>query len=310
MSNQPRLQAQGHPLGFGHAPSSIHLRPALRWPGNKPLALAFMVSAETYEIAPPDGAHQPPNLPGGFGRGPYPDLRAWSTREYGNRIGFFRVADELARHGFRAALAVDALTAMHRAPVIRRAQSLGWELAAHGRSVTQMVSSEMDEATEHAHLASAIDDIAQACGIRPTAWHGAEYGESMRTPGLLAGLGIHCLLDWTNDEQPFAIESGAGRVVAVPVAIDLDDVFAHWHRKVDMARWCAMVLEAATRLAEDGKTSGRCLVVNLHPWLIGQPWRATYLRELLAALSGMEGVWRATPQEIALAWRASDQAAG
>ena len=310
MNLRPELgngeEPQAHPFRMGYAPSSIHKRDPVSWPGGKPLALAFMVCGETYELCPPEGAQQPPNLPGGFGRGPYPDLRAWSTREYGNRVGFFRVADELARHNLRATLAVDALTARHKAEVLHRARFLNWDVAAHGQAVTQMLSSTMSEDDERCHIGRALKAVGDVTGEQASAWHGAEYGQSARTPALLAMQGVRCLLDFTNDEQPYAVETSSGRLIAVPIAVDLDDVFAHWHRKISMPRWVGMVLDAVEQLAKDGsraeKGGGRCLVVNLHPWLIGQPWRATYLRELLDALMRRDDIWHATPIELADHW--------
>ena len=92
-------------------------------------------------------------------------------------------------------------------------------------------------------------------------------------------------------------------LTAVPMLVDLDDVFAHWYRKLTMARWQRAVADALDRMIEDGKTQPRMLVLNLHPWLIGAPWRISYLDAVLADLKSRTGVWIATAGEIAQAWR-------
>ena len=94
-----------------HENSMIVTRPPLVWPGGKRVAFSIVVCAEYYELQPPDDAFIPPNVPGGFGRAPYPDVRAFSQREYGNRVGIFRVMDALDKHDMRATAAVDAVIA-------------------------------------------------------------------------------------------------------------------------------------------------------------------------------------------------------
>jgi allantoinase len=284
---------------FGREP--IVARAPLRWPGGRPLALAVVVSVEYYEMRPPEGAFIPPNVPGSFGRGPYPDFRAYSTREYGNRVGIFRIVDALSHHGVVATAAVDAYTARHRPRIVRACRERGWEIAAHGQALTQALSSAMVEADERRYIGDALDALAQCIGNRPKGWHGPEYGESARTPALLAEHGVEYVLDWPNDEQPYAMTTPAGALVSVPMAIDLDDVFAHWHRKLSMRRWTQAVSDAVDRLAADGCASGRLLVLNLHPWLTGQPHRITYLNELLAQLKLRDDIWWTTAGEVS-AW--------
>ncbi|MCX7158279.1 MAG: polysaccharide deacetylase family protein [Proteobacteria bacterium] len=284
-------------------PSPITMRKPVRWPGDARLAVGIVVSLEHYEMLQAPGAMIPGTLPGGMGRGPYPDFRSYSIREYGNRIGVFRVMETLARHGIRATAAIDGFTATHRPAIVKECLRHGWEVAAHGQAVTQVISEKLSEAEERSRIAAAIDAVERATGQRPVGWHGPEYGESKRTPGILADLGMKYVLDWPNDELPYAMRTPSGPLTAVPMLVDLDDVFAHWYRKLTMARWQRAVADALDRMLEDGKTQPRMLVLNLHPWLIGAPWRISYLDAVLADLKSRTGVWIATAGEIAQAWR-------
>jgi len=279
-------------------------RAAVTWPDNASVAFAVLISAEYYEMQPPETAFIPPNVPGGFGRGPYPDFRVYSARAYGNRVGIFRLFEALDRHGLPATVAVDALTARNCPAVVEHAVKRGWEIAGHGQSVTQVISSNMGEAEEREHIKSALDAIESVSGARPVGWHGAEYGESARTPTLLAELGVQYLLDWPNDEQPYAMTTPAGTITSVPTAVDCDDVFCHFHRRITMRRWVQCVVEALDRLADDGRGSGRLLVLNVHPWLMGHPFRVSYLDELLRDVAGRKDVWTATTGAIAAWWKA------
>lgn len=280
-------------------PLPIVERPMIRWPGGARLALAIVVSIEQYEIAQAADAFLPATLPGGMGRGPYPDFRSYSLREYGNRIGVFRVLHCLERHGLRATAAIDASVAQEKPVILRECLQRGWEIAGHGLAVNRILSAKLSKAEERAQIGAALDALERASGARPAGWHSPEYGESARTPGILADLGVKYLLDWPNDELPYAMRTDAGPLVSVPMLVDFDDVFAHWYRKLTMPRWQRSIAEAVDRLLEDGKTRPRMLVLNLHPWLIGQPWRISYLEAVLADLKRREGIWFATAGEIA-----------
>jgi peptidoglycan/xylan/chitin deacetylase (PgdA/CDA1 family) len=289
---------------YGRVP--LPRRRRLAWPNGAPAAFAVLVSAEYYEMQPPDDAFIPANVPGGFGRGPYPDFRVYTARAYGNRVGIFRLFDALDRCGVAATVAIDALTARHCPAVVEQTLKRGWEIVAHGQSVTRVISARMTVEEERAYIRSSLDAIEAAAGTRPGGWHGPEYGESARTPTLLAELGVRYVLDWPNDEQPYAMATPAGGIVSVPVAIDCDDVFCHVHRRIGMRRWTQCVIEAMDRLVHDGRESARLLVLNLHPWLTGHPFRVSYVEDVLRHVARRTDVWVASTGEIAAAWKAQD----
>lgn len=274
-------------------------RTPLRWPHGARVALCVVVCLEHYEIQPPEDAYAAPNLLGTLGRNPYPDFRTFSMREYGNRVGVFRVMQALDRAGIRATAAIDAATAERCPFVVEQCRTRGWEFAGHGQTVNRMISSRMSEDEERAYLRTSIDAVERFTGERPRGWLGPEFGESARTPALLAEAGLTYVLDWPNDDQPYQMHTPNGALISVPVSIEHDDTFAHWYRRMTMARWRRSVEEAFATLHEEGALDGRLFVLNLHPWLIGQPYRVSYLEEVLATLGGYADVWKATAGEVA-----------
>ena len=161
-----------------HQDSIIVRRPPLIWPSGHRAAFSVVVCAEYYELQPPDDAFVPPNVPGGFGRAPYPDVRAFSQREYGNRIGIFRMMEALDKHQIRATAAADAVIAGRYPYLIEQFQRRSWEIAGHGYSSTRVISNRMSEEQERNYIRASIDAVERACGTRPSGWHGPEYGES------------------------------------------------------------------------------------------------------------------------------------
>jgi peptidoglycan/xylan/chitin deacetylase (PgdA/CDA1 family) len=268
-------------------------RPPLAWPDGARVAVCVIVDLEHMEWRRPPDAYQVPNLAGGYGPGPFPDVTAWSHREYGHRVGVFRVLDALDACGVKPTIAMDALTAEHYPFIVRHVARRGDEVIGHGIAVNRMITSRMTEEEERTDIRSAIDALTRAFGTAPRGWLGPEYGESARTPRLLAEAGIRYVCDWVNDEQPYPLKVPQGALHALPVSLPLDDVNALWDRRVDVDRWAAMVEETFEVLYREGARNGRLLVLNLHPWLIGQPFRIGALERALSHVMRRQGVWAA-----------------
>jgi allantoinase len=273
-------------------------RAALGWPGDARVALCVIVNLGHVAWRHPSGSYQPPNLAGGYGPGPFPDVTAWSHREYGHRVGIFRVLDVLDKYGIKPAVALDVLTAENYPFLVRHCLGRGCEMIAHGVSVSQMITSRMSDQEEREYIHTSVDALTRAIGTAPAGWLGPEYGESPRTPQLLAQSGIRYVCDWVNDEQPYPLKVPDGELYALPIALPVDDVNALWDRRIDIDRYKEMIKETFETLYREGASNGRLLVLHLHPWLIGQPFRIGYLDEALGHIMNHKGVWAATGAEI------------
>ena len=273
-------------------------RPVLAWPEGARVALCVVVTLEHMEWSRAPGSYQLPNLAGGYGQGPFPDVTAWSHREYGHRVGIFRVLDALDTHGIKPTIAMDAITAEHYPFLVRHCRTRGDEVIGHGISVSQMITSRMSEEEERDYIRASVQSLTRAIGTAPLGWLGPEYGESTRTPRLLAEAGIRYVCDWVNDEQPYPLKVPQGELYALPISLPVDDLNALWDRRMDIDRYGAMIKETFDALYREGAHSGRLLVLHLHPWLIGQPFRIGCLEDALSHIMRREGVWAATGAEI------------
>jgi peptidoglycan/xylan/chitin deacetylase (PgdA/CDA1 family) len=286
-------------MDHGHyAWSPIITRGVLRWPENARVAVCVIVNLEHLEWNPPEGSYQPPSLAGGLAPRPFPDYARFSHRDYGHRVGIFRVLDVLERHRIKPTVAMDALTAEHYPYLVQHCLGRGCEIIAHGIAATRMLTSRMSEAEERAYIRQSVEALRRATGTAPVGWLSPEYGESARTPQLLAEAGIRYVCDWTNDEQPYPMQTPQGSLFALPILLELDDINALWDRRVTIDRYAELLHESFETLYRDGADTGRLLVLNLHPWLIGQPFRIRYLNEALGRIMRRQGVWGATGSEI------------
>jgi peptidoglycan/xylan/chitin deacetylase (PgdA/CDA1 family) len=270
--------------------------PASSWPAGAGLAASVVVWLDYFDVRPIDGAVQSRWLGGGPGTRPYPDYAKFAHREYGHRVGVFRLIDLLRDRGVPLALAIDALTAASYPALLEALADHEIEWIAHGEAVTRMVSSKLTEDAERAHIASVLDTLVAALPARPKGWLGAEYGESPRTPALLREAGVEYLLDWGNDDVPFRLRTPAGDLWAVPSLAAYDDSFALEHRKLPPAAFYGGV-NAAARAMLSEPPARRCITLNVRPWLSGQPFRSSHLDETLRRLSD-DGVWFATPGRL------------
>ena len=205
--------------------------------------------------------------------------------------------DVLEKHGIKPTVALDALTAANYPYLVRHLLDRGCEIIGHGVSVSRMITSNMSEQEERDYIQESLAALTTATGATPQGWLGPEYGESSRTPQLLAEAGIRYLCDWANDEQPYPLTTPQGDMIALPIMLEMDDVNALADRRVDVDRYAQMLKEGFDTLYEDGATNARLLALHLHPWLIGQPFRIGYLDDALGHMVRRQGVWAASGGE-------------
>lgn len=281
-----------------YAYSPLPTRPKLRWPGGQGLAFAPVLYVEHWDLLPQPGTRRVTGAQGPWGSF-VPDWRTFTYRDYGNRIGIWRVLEALGARGLRATVALGAAAAERHPEVVAACVARGHAFAAHPSHATRIHASHMSEAEERAAIAEAIAAVERATGTRPRGWIAQDFSESHRTPQLAAEAGLDWLADWPNDEQPYPLTTSP-RIISVPVAAELDDAQMLWSKLIPSWEWPPLVTEAATRLTADGQDNARCLVLGLHPWLIGQPHRIAYLEQALDGVLAAKP-WCATVDEIAVA---------
>ena len=277
--------------------SPLPRRAAFVWPNGAHVAFHVTLNIEHWELTPPEGSVKDQRFISEFG--PFePDYRTWTQREYGNRVGIFRILEVLDRHGVRASVAIGSSACKRYPHLVDEVTRRGWEVLAHGTHATRIISSKMTDAEQRHYIATSIEAVRRATGTAPKGWLGQDQGEAANTPALLAEAGIDYLVDWSNDDQAYLMRPG---LVVIPHQIEWDDIVLFWLRRVETWRYPALVEEAARTLAAEGAASGRNFGLSIHPWLFGMAHRIRYLDEALCRIRAIDGLWQATTGEIA-AW--------
>jgi allantoinase len=282
-----------------YAYEALPARAPIVWPDGARLAWSVFLYLEYWEVDPPKDAVTDPRMKDSVAPF-YPDYRTSTRMEYGNRVGIFRLFEIFDRYGLKVTVPVNVM-ALERYPfLVGECLKRGYELAAHGVSASRMLSSKMSEAEEADVIGSCIEAIERTSGQRPTGWVGQDYGQSARTPKLLADAGLAYLCDWPNDDAPYLmthLNARTGRpLISLPNQAEWDDVQLLWHRKTMTQRFPEIVGEAFDVLHAEGS---RFFGLHIHPWLFGMPYRTRYLEATLARLSQHRNVWQTTSGDVA-----------
>ena len=276
------------------AASNIASRPQLPWPAGTRVALLLVLHLECMDFdAPPETTADPR-----WRERVWPDPRLQSWYEYGNRVAIFRVLDLLDRLGLKATVAANALACERYPSLVERLVARGFEIAAHGPAANRMISDKLDEAAERQLIGETLARIEATTGSRPQGWIAQDFGESPGTPKLLAEAGLRYLADWPNDDEPYAME-GAGGIVSLPAAYELDDLRLFIERRLQAWRYPPLIRDAFATLSAEGATRPRVLPLSIHPWVFGAPHRLRHLAEALTFLAGQDGLWSARALDLA-----------
>ena len=261
-----------------------------------PLTLNVVVDLTAVEWEFPDA--RPVIAPPG-GRGPqaFPDLPRMSHREYGHRVGAFRLLGLLDELGVPAAGAVDVLTAEQYPALNTLVRARIGEVIASGISASRPITSRMSEAEEQDYVVMTLDRLEASLDVRPDTWLSPQRSQSVRTPEILARAGLVACFDWGNDEQPYPFHGRADGLWAAPLSWELSDLSSCYVREVPEDLWAASLVEAAEVMREEGGRQPRVLSLHLHPWIAGQPYALAPLRDALRAISSIPDVRVELPRQ-------------
>ena len=273
--------------------SGIPERPVYDWPGGKRLAVYLGLNLETFAFGEGLGARLAPSAG-------EPDVLNYSWRDYGNRVGAWRLRDLFAAEGFPASVLVNSALYDEAPELIAAFRARGDEIVGHGRSNSERQAS-LAEADERALIAEATRRLSVAEGRAPAGWLGPWISESATTPDLLAEAGYRYVLDWAMDDQPIFLRvRGGGRLLALPYPQELNDIPAIVARQASGAEFADMIVDAFEEMLEQSRDAPLVMGVALHAYIVGQPHRLRPLRRALRHIAAQrDAVWITTAGAIA-----------
>jgi peptidoglycan/xylan/chitin deacetylase (PgdA/CDA1 family) len=274
--------------------SMLPRRPSVVWPNGAGVALWVTVALEFFPL---DQPADPFRAPGGMVT-PYPDLRHYSLRDYGNRVGVFRVFKLLDELGISPTVAFNSKVAERYPRLMTEVTGRGWEVMANGVDMGRLHHSGLDRQAEAALIDESFGVLRERSGQAVTGWWSPARSESMHTLELVAEQGARYVCDWFNDDMPYAMSTAGGPLHSMPLSHELDDQTVQIHYHQTEHDFADQVLDSRAVLqAESAEHGGRILSIVIHPWVSGQPHRIRALRSALAAVVAND-VWSASGVEI------------
>ena len=262
-----------------------------RWPGGKRLAFLVTTNIEWFAFGAGQG-HDPAKT------GEPQTHRNYSWRDYGNRVGIWRLFDLLDELRLPAGHCTNSLIYDYAPQITDAIRRRGDELIAHGRTNAENLRG-LWPADEERILREVTDCIARHEGAAPAGWFGAGAYETPHTPDLLQELGYRYLMDWPMDDQPVWMRTRAGRILSIPYPVETDDAQGVIHRRWSAAAFADAVVDQFDEMLRQSETHPLVMNVSVHPYVFGQPFRVRQLRRALRHCAGQAAVWYCRPREIA-----------
>ena len=280
--------------------SMLSDRKKIRWPNNNKVALWVNVCLQFFPL---NQKGKPFAVPGGMTM-PYPDLRHFTLRDYGNRVGIYRFLNAFNHYQIKPTFALNTCLAeqnpylmdiiLERKDEIR---CLGWHMDAllyGGQEINQ----------ESELIKRSLGRLRELTRQDIRGWLSPARNESANTPELLAANGIDYFSDWANDDMPYQFRTDNGPLWAMPLSNELEDRFIIMDNLHTEDAYVQQVCDACDFLLQESETQGgRILALNLHPWMLGQPHRINRLEQVLEYITSRQGVWSASAGDILNAFR-------
>jgi allantoinase len=267
-------------------------RPLFELPDGARVALYIGLNVEHYEIDKPATSI----FSGTAALQPDPLNYGW--RDYGPRVGIWRMMDLLDKYGMRASVLLNS-DVCHRYPeIIEEGNKRDWAWLAHGKN-NSVFEAGMSPEEERGYLADVVGTISKGTGREPKGWLGPALTETFSTPDILAGLGLSYILDWCNDDQPYPVSVDHGRMIVVPYSIEINDITLFVSKSLTGPDFYQILVDQFDVLYEEGAKQGRIMALGLHPFVVNQPFRHKYLDRALGYITRHDKVWLTTSDDIA-----------
>jgi peptidoglycan/xylan/chitin deacetylase (PgdA/CDA1 family) len=272
--------------------SFLFERKPFKWPGGKTLAVWIIPNVEVWHFDSPVGQAISPNV-----RNVAPDVINYAWREYGMRVGLWRIADVLDAAGVRATVALNSAVCEVFPRAIEEMKKRGWEFMGHGITNSENLSG-LSGDKEREVIQTTLSTIERATGKRPRGWLGPGLAETVDTPDVLAEEGVVYLGDWNSDDQPYPMKVKKGKLFSLPYCMEINDIPLLVRHGYTGEQYLKAVIDQFDTLYEESRKHSRVIGVPIHPMLVGQPLRIKYFQRAIAHIKKHDQVWFATGSEI------------
>lgn len=272
--------------------SPIVARPAFTWPGGRRLAVYVALNLEHFAYGEGLGLSYSPGIP-------HPNTYNWAWREYGNRVGVWRMLETFDRLALPISLLLNSEVYEHCPEVVAAFRARGDEVLGHGRTNSEH-QNDFDEAGEAQLIGDVTRAIARHEGTPPRGWLSPGVNPSAVTPDLLQEAGYTYVLDWPMDDQPVWMKTRRGRILSVPYPHEVNDIPMIAIHHGTAPAFADMIVDTFDEMLAQSRAQSLVFGIALHAFLVGQPYRLRHLRRAFEHIARRRGeAWITTSGAIA-----------
>jgi peptidoglycan/xylan/chitin deacetylase (PgdA/CDA1 family) len=271
--------------------SAISKRPDYSWPGGKRLAVHLCLNVEHFAFG--EGLGNDYAVPH-----PQPNHRAFAWRDYGNRVGAWRLIELADAFDLPYALLANTELYDYCPEMIKAFSARGDEIVGHGRTNAER-QIDMSPEEERACIFEAAAQIQKHEGVRPKGWLAPYISQTYHSLDLLKEAGFRYMMDWSLDDQPVWFRTAHGPILSVPYAHDLNDSLECVSRRTPSQLFCDSLIDQFDEMLEESERRPLVMPIVLHSFILGQPYRLRQFRRVIEhIMQHRERIWLTRAGEI------------
>lgn len=272
--------------------SPISDRPNWRWPNGG--GLAFYIALNVEHFAFGEGLTE--DLVPGMSQ---PDVLNTSWREYGTRVGAWRLLDLFRSLDLPATILLNSAVCDAQPTLVDAFAAQGHEVAAHGRTNSESQAGLLPD-DERNLIGEATATISAKVGHRPTGWLSPWLAETSLTPELLKEAGYRYVLDWCPDDQPIWLRTANGPILSIPYSQEINDSSAIIGSLASAPEFADMIIHQVDEMLDQSLNQPLAFGLAIHANIMGQPFRLRQLRRALNHVAALrDRIWITKACDIA-----------
>jgi allantoinase len=228
-----------------------------------------------------------------------PDTLNYGWRDYGNRVGLWRMMELMDKLGMRGTVCLNSDIIREYPRIMDEAIKRDWAFIGHGvNNAPANFLSGIEEDKERTIIREVLDAMEQRIGRKTKGWLSPFLTHTNNTPKILAEFGVEYLCDYTADDHPFSFNVPKGDLISVPYTVELNDIPAFKGAGLSAAEFGDAIIDQFDVLYDEGADNARCMPICLHTFYVGQPNKFKHLKRAFAHIASHDNVWLATADEV------------
>lgn len=271
--------------------SNITRRPDYTWPNGKRLAVYVALNIEQFSygegkgaaIAPPDQSNT---------------HSIYSWRDYGNRVGFWRLMDLFDELGIPIEAQMNTAIYDECPDIPERLRERGDEILGHGIT-NSFVHADLAENEERQLIEEITSTIEAREGKPPMGYMTPWLGCTEVTPDLLVEAGYRYFMDWACDDQAIWMRTRSGKILSIPYPIEANDTRGIVWNRYTAQEFADMVIDNFDEMLAQSEKQPLICPIAIHPFVVGRPYRMRQMRRALEhVMSHADDIWLTRPGDI------------